>query len=50
MLYPVERIYYCPSHTSNIISYGYPKLYVAFQKVASKHLERCDFIGTLGHY
>ena len=50
IIYPVEPIYYCPGHPSNIISQGALKFYVGFQEVTSKHLERCDFVGTQGHY
>ena len=33
IIYPVGTVYYCPVHSSNIVSSGALKFYIGFQKV-----------------
>ena len=44
IIYSVGPVYYCPGHPFKTISSSPLKFYVGFQKVASEHLEHCDFL------
>ena len=43
IIYPLVTVYYFPGNPSNTISSCDLKFYPGFQKVASEHLEHCDF-------
>ena len=49
IIYLVGPVYYISGHPYNIISLGYLKFCVGFQKVKSEPLEHCNYVDPKGN-